>query len=364
MWHGKSTSIAGKALGLVGATPDLGHIYFVSEEGLDGALAGKTNLYLDREGTISFLARLAAADGLVQTGSAASSPVHAQPPRHSAQLSADGETLAFSSVGQPTGFDNTDAQSGEADSEVYLYDAATDNLSCVSCLESGARPSGRNVAGDSGTAAIAFWAAAQLPHPQSALNAPRYLAADGSRLFFESFEPLVARDTNSRQDVYEFQPAPDQANCEAIGAEAFLAQAGGCLSLISSGQAGTDAQFVDASPDGTDAYFATGASLVPRDPGLIDIYDARVVGGFPEPPPSPPGCEGQACRGAAGGAPADPTPASALYEGLGNFSEADRKPRKPKRCLKGRHKSKRGGHVVCVKSKGKHRPTHERGAGR
>ncbi len=115
----------------------------------------------------------------------------------------------------------------------------------------------------------------------------------------------------------------------------------GCLALISSGRDPADVRFIDASANGNDVFFATGLSLLSSDPGLIDVYDARVNGGFPAPPPPPQICQGEACQ-APGPAPQAPTPSSQSYSGPGNLKPA-------RKCAKGKRKVKRGGKVRCVK---------------
>ena len=49
---------------------------------------------------------------------------------------------------------------------------------------------------------------------------------------------------------------------------------GGCISLISSGASAEDSQFMDADDSGDNVFFTTEASLLPQDPGLVDVYDA------------------------------------------------------------------------------------------
>ena len=90
------------------------------------------------------------------------------------------------------------------------------------------------------------------------------------------------------------------------------------MSLISSGQSPRASQIVDVSPDGADVFFRTLSSLLPQDTGLVDIYDARVGGGFPPAPNLPGACEGEACEGQAS-ALNDPTPASASFSGPGDL---------------------------------------------
>lgn len=93
------------------------------------------------------------------------------------------------------------------------------------------------------------------------------------------------------------------------------------MDLISSGQSLKDSSFIDASPLGNDVFFTTLSSLLPQDPGLIDIYDARVEGGLPAPPQPAAACEGEACQSPPA-PPNDPTPASSSFEGPGNVVEA------------------------------------------
>jgi hypothetical protein len=91
---------------------------------------------------------------------------------------------------------------------------------------------------------------------------------------------------------------------------------GGCISLISTGTSNQKSEFVDATPDGSSVFIRTASSIDPRDPSSIDIYVARVNGGFPLPPEAP-DCVGDACQSVPP-APDDPTPASAGFRGAGD----------------------------------------------
>jgi hypothetical protein len=190
----------------------------------------------------------------------------------------------------------------------------------VSCNPSGGRPAGVNVGGSD--TENPFWVAAKLPVAQSTLYGSRVLAEDGSRAFFESQDPLVARDTNGRIDVYQWERV-GKGDCEEA-APSFSAPAGGCIDLISSGQSKSDSEFIDASPDGHDVFLSTLSSLLPQDYGLIDIYDAREGGGFPLPPPPGPECEGESCQSPPA-APPFSTPATATYKGPANLQAAKKK---------------------------------------
>jgi hypothetical protein len=325
--------IAGEVYGVAGTDADASRVYFASAEALEGegveeengegeeAIAGEPNLYLYEageaggEGHYAFIATLAGHD--VVNGKVNIGPVAARPVARLARVTPGGGALAFMSAAPLTGFDNTDAERGEPDMEVFLYDAASGRLVCASCNPTGARPLGTNANRDFENAPL--WAAAAIPNWENPLYASRALSQNGRRLFFTTRDKLVARDTNGRQDVYQWE-APGEGTC-TTSSPTYSPPNGGCLDLISSGQADRDVEFRDASPSGEDVFFTTGASLLPQDPAHVDVYDARAGGGLPLPPEPQPGCEGEACQSPPP-APQAKTPASAAFRGPGNVREA------------------------------------------
>ncbi len=368
--------IAAGVSGVVGASEDANRVYFAASEAIAGsgqdalgeeAQAGKPNLYLHEagagSGTYRFIGTFSAQDPIsVLPGS----PLAFEPRFHSARVSPDGLHAAFTSAAAMTGYDNADAVSGAADKEVFLYDASAEGgagkLLCASCNPSGARPAGALI----GLPGSKVWTAAQIPAFENTLYAARILAADGSHLYFESQDALSPRDSNGKLDVYQWE-AVGAGGCRQA-TPSFSATAGGCVDLISSGQSVRDAEIVDASPSGNDLFFATLASLVPEDYGLVDIYDARVDGGLPSPPAAGIECEGETCQNPAP-APARPPAASATYEGPEDIP-AQAKPNKH-RCPKGKHRVTKHGKSRCVKNKHKknnkqkrHRHHNNRRAGR
>jgi len=310
--------IAEHVVGVLGASDDLSRIYFVSTSSLAaGATEGQPNLYLDEGGSLTFVATLSPGDVASEGfgGGRAYSLAAKSPLYRAVRVSADGSRLAFESRAQLTGFDNADPDNGEADLEVFLYEVG-DGLHCVSCNPSGAAASGPELheAFAPANMGTGVFAAAWIPTWEHSTHASRALSGDGSRLFFHSYEALVPFDTNGAMDVYEWE-APGTGSCTTEKA-AFHGLNGGCVYLISSGTSPGGAEFFDASVDGRDVFFNTEASLVPRDPGLVDLYDARVGGGFPEPTEKAE-CEGDACQGP----PSPPrlaTPASRSYDGPPN----------------------------------------------
>jgi hypothetical protein len=343
--------------GILGTSEDLSHIYFASTDAMGGensegevAVAGKANLYLDKEGAIRFIGTFSSAD--VENGAFNLSAIEREPRGHVARVSPDGAHAVFMSSAPLTGYDSTDAKSPETcgkvkgicDAELFLYDAAANGgageLICASCNPSGGRPVGENLRGS----AAPFWAAAHIPVFENTLYASRVLSDDGRRLYFESSDALVARDTNGKPDVYQWE-AVSKGGCDKADAT-FSAQNEGCIDLISSGLSARGSEIVDMSPSGNDVFFASLSSLLPQDYGLVDIYDARVSGGF-KPPQSPKKhCEGGACQSPPP-APIPPTPATAA----GGFGQVP--PPEAKGCPKGKKQVKRKGKLRCVPKKAK-----------
>ena len=354
----KSTHlIAGEVRGYLGASDDASTIYLGSEEVLAGTneeghspVAGKANLYRyeAEDGSLHFIAVLSDLDAQPNGWS----PLANRVSRHTARVSEDGRIAAFMSTEPLTGFDNTDADSGEADAEVFRYDASANGgeggLTCVSCNPTGVAPSGRELTlGSDGLVPLEIWAAAQIVPWEAQLAAPRVLPEEGERVLFESYEPLVARDTNEKQDVYQWSAVGAGGCTESSGD--FSETNEGCLSLISSGQSTRDAEFVDASADGRDVFFTTASSLVLQDPGLIDLYDAREGGGFPPPEEPTPPCEDEGCQHPSA-VPGEANPAS-QQSGPGNpYFKAP----KPK-CPKGKVRKKVKGKSRCVRKHQKYK---------
>ena len=227
-------------------------------------------------------------DGATTKVAAGADATNYPPATGTSRVSPDGTKLAFVSSAAIGEYDS------EGKAEVYLYSLGS-GLTCVSCNPTGERPLGPSTisgAVKNGSALQAY--------------KPRNLTADGTRLYFDSFDSLAPQDSNEDRDVYQWE-------AQGIGS---CATAGGCVNLISSGRSEGGASFVDASADGSDVFFTTDGSLVPGDPGSTDLYDARVGGGFPSPPVPIP-CLGDSCQPLPP-EPEDPTPGTQLSKPQGN----------------------------------------------
>ncbi len=325
---------AGAVLGAsLGADSSGRYVYFAANGALaPGATPGDYGLYLydTVAGTIKLVTTLSGADFLDWAGGG----LHLN--SLTARVSPNGRFLAFMSQRSLTGYANRDAVSGQPDQEVYLYDRLGDGgegkLVCASCNPTGGRPHGVEMVDDvhslineEGIWRGGTWLAAAIPGWTSfaqdeTLYQSRYLS-DSGRLFFNSADGLVPRDSNGTVDVYEYelpqgegQPA---SNSCGVASPTYSPSSGGCVDLVSSGTSAEESAFLDASESGDDVFFLTGAQLVPADVDTAnDIYDVRVGGAVSE-VVKPPACEGDACQNPVS-PPEDPTPGSLTFQGPGN----------------------------------------------
>jgi hypothetical protein len=308
------TNGAAGALGTLGiSTEDGSYVYFVAT----GVLAGNENanretaeeeagnLYEWHNGATSFIARLST-EGLDPYDwqdfyrANPSSPAHGG---KSSRVTPSGTTILFASQAQLT----SDANAGF--SELYLYDAVSGKLACVSCNPSGApATSAASLTGN------------QLSLGGEKRNAflTRNLADDGGRVFFQTKEALLPQDANEQTDVYEWERegTGGAGGCSRSSAS-FSEGSGGCLYLISSGQSGDQSYFGDASAGGNDVFFFTRQPLVGQDQDdNDDLYDARVEGGIAVQNPTPSvSCAGEGCLGPAGSSPVFDGPSSTTLTG-------------------------------------------------
>lgn len=344
--------------GLIGASEDGSYVYFVANGVLsEGATQGscsfggvrsaKCNLYVVHNNGVAwekpkFIARLSNEDGPDWT-SEANDRLHYRVVEMTSRVSPNGHFLAFMSDQRLTNYNNLDANSGEPDEEVFLYDATanenTGQLACASCNPTGAQPVGVHDVQESGEGrgllvdrignwsteteetANAHWLAASVPgytnlDGRESFYQSRYLSNEG-RLFFNAADALVGQDVNGKEDVYEYEPTA-VGNCSTDNT------ADGCVALISSGKSVNESTFLDAGENGNDVFFLTSARLIPSIDGdtAFDIYDARVCSGSGAEEACPPTalapaqpCSGEECRGAPAPQPSYGPPAGTASSG-------------------------------------------------
>ncbi len=333
-----TTLVASGVEGVMGASEDLSRIYFTSTSALaGGAVAGKPNLYLHEDGeALRFIATLPNQEAPADASAPKNLPVALRPLERLSRVTPDGATALFMTRGALTGAENLDRESGKAAAEVFRYDAEESKLTCLSCLPSGARPQAAELEFSLDENTDYFYTSS-IPGWEMQLHAPRALSEDGKRAYFNSLNRLVLTDTNGRQDVYQWE-AEGTGEC-TDAAPGFNPAHEGCISLISDGKGPAKAEFIDASTDGQDVFFFTETTLLPQDVGQIDVYDARVNGGFPQPPAPAAECEGEACQSPIS-PPAEPSYASQGYQGPGNPKPAAKKAKKVKKNKKAKKNAK------------------------
>jgi len=277
----------------LGASRDGRSIYFAAPGQLlaGGPPVDEAAVYLWRQdasgdgGTTSFVGALSFADARPNANVSA---WHVR--ARTSRVTPDGRTLLLEvsdEAGMGAGHDhgacasNPNGTSTGRCAQLYVYRAEASTplapaVACASCQPSGA-PTGANALLSARVGAGAAQLTAHLSHA---------LSDDGRRVFFSSAAPLVPGDANGTVDAYEYD-VPS-----------------GTVRLLSSGSDPADSWFLDASADGEDAFFVTREQLVGWDVDrAYDLYDARVGGGFPEPPALTAGCSGDGCRGVAHAAP-------------------------------------------------------------
>jgi hypothetical protein len=243
---------------------------------------------------------------------------------------------------------------GAGHEELYRYDTINGSVMCVSC--------GEGVAPARGSLSVPEALAGVLEVNDGAATVIS-ISNDGRRVFFQTAARLAPQDTNEdsieEEDTHEGQAAlgsgADVYEWEQMGTEeapgVFCKIAVGCTHLISAGEAVGPERFLGASASGDDVFFMSAAQLTPEaTPEFTNIYDARVDGGFPPPPPE---VECTSCQGVGSPSPHFNTPSSGTFSGAGNPPSPTGKPKKAVPKPKCRHGFARNRHGRCVRAKAK-----------
>ncbi len=292
--------IAGQAAevqGVVRVAPDGSRVYFLARgvlsEGRNALglepVRGADNLYVYEHderypaGHVAFVADLCSGPSLSGTTEDTSCPskagsdtyLWAENEPEAQTAGGDGRYLVFSTYAQLVAGDT------DAAKDVYRYDAQSGTLDRVSGGEGGYHANGNDSAFDATIIGHGNGAPVKF---QYELNS-RAISEDGSRIVFTTSEPLSPRAINGLPDVYEWHEESGEAE--------------GHVSLLSSGSAETQDGRAVITPGGRDVFFTTTQALVAQDVdgGAPDVYDARIDGGFSEPPASRQPCAGDACQG-------------------------------------------------------------------
>jgi hypothetical protein len=272
---------AAEVQGVVSMGSQAGHVYFVAHGVLvqtpngEGSVAvkGAENLYAydTHTGALAFVADLSRADARLWSALG------------EAQSAGDGRYLVFSTYAQLI-VRGTQADT-DASRDVYRYDAQTGALDRVSLGERGHDANGNgNFDASIEPVGVDPGGGGEPVSAQQEMST-RAISEDGSRIVFTTSEPLSPDAINGNENVYIWHKEPGWGE--------------GRVSMISSGGSSTNDKFPVITPDGQDVFFNTSAGLVGQDTeGDLDVYDARIGGGFPQQPVERQQCSSDACQGA------------------------------------------------------------------
>ncbi len=347
------------------SSEDGSHVYFIATgvltrtPNVEGETAerGAYNLYVfERDGRfpaghVAFVARLSQRDLIRPIGFEAWAP----------DVTPDGRYLVFASERDLTPDDTSTAR------QIFEYDAQTGALVRVSIGQDGFNhdgnvsvrfnPNGERVDDASivspSDISIASGADRYAEGSEGGYSPPAYsthqsVSADGAYVFFQSTVGLTPQAPD-QQVIGHTEPGPNESQVlEPIYANNVYEYHAGLVSLISDGQDlarfthQSVVELLGTSMSGGDVFFSTADRLVGQDTDTnMDIYDARIDGGFPA-PAEPSLCSGDACQGPLGAAPALLSPGSAFQAG-GNPPLAGGPAVKPKQKAKKRKPGRRSG---------------------
>jgi hypothetical protein len=322
--------------GVLGASENGEYVYFAAKGVLTGKNAeektptsGQPNIYLSHDGKTTFVSTGEGGEGVSPepdlTGDS-EGDWHLNAALRTAEVTSDG-ALVFMSNADLTGYDSeltelnplTKQDQELALDEVYLYEASSAALRCVSCNPTGAAPVPTpKIEGP----LVKSTVGAFVPFNQvSTTYQTPWVSDGGARVFFDSPQPLVSSHTSGYLGVYEWERAGTEGGtCPAS------APGGGCIYLLSSPTDKENSYLIGPDASGDNVFFVTRADLNAQDRGDDDvIYDARVNG---YQPPAEEKCSGTACQGVPPAPPIFATPASVTFSGTGNYPPPP--PTKPK----------------------------------
>ena len=284
--------------GIVAASDDMSRVYFAARGQLvagrgstyaENAARATANVYLWDDGTLRYVATIAATDEFEDPFSFPISVLARSRPGQVSEATPDGAHLLFQSRANVVGYDSGGV------TELYRYSVDTNTTICISC-----RRDGEPSAGD------------RTAVPMQATEPNRQMSHDGRRVFFSSQDALAAGGVNGKDNIYLW----DQGSVELITSGPKRAAVGSISEPV----------IVGASATGDDVFVRTTVGLDPSDTdGSYDLYDFRVGGGFPQ--TSVEVCDPLAggCQGPAIGVPIAVQPRTTSSSGDGNVVSGERK---------------------------------------
>ena len=309
-----STEVQGHAVAI---SEDGSHVYFVAHGVLtvnpnsQGQVAhqGANNLYVfERDaqypsGRTTFITDLSTSDEILwheSLGTAAE-----------VDTTPDGDFLVFASRTEHLTPDDTSTVA-----QVFEYDAQTSSLVRVSVGQDGYNDNGNTDVAEASIPKRTF-------HGSEPTNYSTHLAvsADGSYVFFQSTDGLTPQAFN-RKIIGEALEHLDETSGPPVYANNVYEYHDGNVYLISDGRdvgqgpnEQSDVELIGTDESGADVLFTTVDKLTPMDiDSNVDVYDARIDGGFPA-SAAPPPCSEDACQGVLSAAPTLLSPGSEFQAG-------------------------------------------------
>lgn len=352
--------------GVVRTSSDASHVYFVARGVLtttpnrlgQSAVPHADNLYAvgTETGDTKFVAELcsnASTSGLVADSQCPATlngtifegtndtSLWGEERGRAAQTTADGRYLAFTTYAHLMG-SGAEAQLGQDEArQVYRYYFDTGQLVRVSIGEPAFSASHNgNTPGLNATiigVPAEGVAGEQVGGYADVNDWNREISENGAYILFSTPERLQANDVNTGTkptcggaegdtgcDVYVWH------ECEGGVCEDAMA---GEVHMVSPGtdptSQDTETGTAGMSASGSDIFLFTRTPLVGQDAdSLVDVYDARVNGGFPAPTPES-SCSGEECQGTASSLPTFGAPGSVSFTGGANLAPPPEEAAKP-----------------------------------
>jgi hypothetical protein len=191
-----------------------------------------------------------------------------------AQETPDGSYFLFASTADLTLDDTSTA------AQIFRYDAKTGELTRVSV--------GQADFNDNGNTNRYSATIPPITESDGVEERGTAISNDGAFVVFQSSDALTTRVQGGLHNVYEWHDG--NVSLISDGSDAFSPTTAQGAETATVGLIGLDSS-------GADIFFTTKDRLVGQDTDeSVDVYDARVDGGFPKPTPEP-SCSGEGCQG-------------------------------------------------------------------
>jgi hypothetical protein len=277
----------------------------------------------------------------------------------SLDVTPNGLFLVFTSYAELT---PGDTSAGAA--QAFEYDAQTGSLVRVSIGEEGFNDDGNVDDPYLGAKIVGPGFNVALGHNTSGDNKIT-VSDNGSFVFFESTDGLTPQALNRvflgyNYEGYDTEERYANNVYEYHDGHVYLITDGRDISTNETEESNVAiVKLIGTDQSGQDVFFTTNDALVPQDiDNGLDVYDARIDGGFPPPEVRPP-CAGDECQGPLSGAPVLLSPGSEFQAGGSNFKPSVNAPvtskakAKSKKKRSKRKRSKRKGKSSARRREGR-----------